>query len=114
MQACLHTDAHAHMHTCTHACTHTHTHTHALKNSFHICALLTEFSATAQPGPAIVELAADGGWADEFLAAENSLPEDAAWAAEFDATRPAVPSLHDMKWAAEYLDQSEQPEQHVW
>ena len=61
-----------------------------------------------------MELAADGGWADEFLAAENSLPEDAAWAAEFDATRPAVPSLHDVKWAAEYLDQSEQPEQHVW
>ena len=103
------TQMHMHRHTCTHACAHTHTHT--LQKWFsHLCTL-TESTATAEPGPAIVELAADGGWADEFLAAENSLPEDAAWAAEFDATRPAVPSLHDVKWAAEYL---EQPEQHVW
>ena len=62
-----------------------------------------------------MELAADGGWADEFLAAESSMPQDAAWAADFDAARPAtVGPVHDVKWAAEYLDQSEHPEQHVW
>ena len=63
------------------------------------------------PGPAVVELAADGGWADEFIAAENSAPRDAVWAAEFDASRPTV-AAPDIKWAAEYLDQAE-PE-HVW
>ena len=114
MHAFTQTHRHTYARTHAHTPTHTHTHTHSLRNNFsHLCTL-TESTATAEPGPAIVELAADGGWADEFLAAENSLPEDAAWAAEFDATRPAVPSLHDVKWAAEYLDQSEQPEQHVW
>lgn len=79
-----------------------------------ILVYFSSHSVLYQPGPAIVELAAEGNWADEFLAAENSAPQDAAWAAEFDGTRPAVASPHDVKWAAEYLDESEQPERHVW
>ncbi|XP_070206847.1 peroxisomal targeting signal 1 receptor-like isoform X2 [Littorina saxatilis] len=89
--------------------------------TFHMSSLLqemreieeAEIAHAPQRGPAIVELAADGGWADEFLAAENSVPNDAAWAAEFGAGRPTV-APHDVKWAAEYLDHAENADHHVW
>ncbi|XP_076452011.1 peroxisomal targeting signal 1 receptor-like [Babylonia areolata] len=88
--------------------------------TFHMASLLqemreleeAEIAQAPQRGPAVVELAADEGWADEFIAAEHSVPKDAEWAAEFDAARPVV-APSEVKWAAEYLDQAEQPE-HVW
>ncbi|KAL8617381.1 hypothetical protein ACOMHN_066498 [Nucella lapillus] len=88
--------------------------------TFHMASLLqemreieeAEIAQAPQRAAAIVELAADGGWAEEFMAAESSVAKDAVWAAEFDATRPPL-APPETKWAAEYLDHADQPE-HVW
>ena len=63
--------------------------------------------------PAIADLAADGSWANEFLAAEKSAPNDAhAWEVEFNAVRQSqLPDDAGVKWAAQYLDQAEH---HRW
>ena len=50
-----------------------------------------------------------GGWASDFLATENEKPDD--WSHEFINNAPSnqmarVPPMN-MKWAEEYLDQTE-------
>lgn len=52
-----------------------------------------------------------GGWAKEFLDAENEKPQD-DWSHDFLSNQPSNQIAHvppmNMKWAEEYLDQTEQ------
>ncbi|KAL4221619.1 PEX5-related protein [Mactra antiquata] len=88
--------------------------------TFHMGSLLQEMreiegaeqNFVPQRGPAIAELAVTdpGGWANEFLATENEKPND-DWSNEYLGNGPSnqmarVPPMN-MKWAEEYLDQTE-------
>ena len=63
-------------------------------------------------GPAVLDLAAAGDWAEEYLAKENTLPE-ADWSQQFLNSQPITashttgPQDTNNKWAEEYLDQTE-------
>ncbi|XP_052270697.1 peroxisomal targeting signal 1 receptor-like isoform X2 [Dreissena polymorpha] len=89
-------------------------------HTFHMGSLLQEMreiegqeqNFIPQRGPAIAELAVidPGGWAKEFLATENDHPNQ-DWSHDFLSNQPSnqmarVPPMN-MKWAEEYLDQSE-------
>lgn len=84
--------------------------------TFHMSSLLqemreieeAEMAHAPQRGPGVVDLAASGGWAEEFLATGDA-GDATSWAGQFEATQPAVPP-HDVKWAAEYLDHTERRE----
>ncbi|XP_060563005.1 peroxisomal targeting signal 1 receptor-like isoform X1 [Ruditapes philippinarum] len=87
--------------------------------TFHMGSLLQEMREiegaeqhfVPQRGPAIAEMAITdpGGWASDFLETENEKPDD--WSHDFLGNAPSnqisrVPPMN-MKWAEEYLDQTE-------
>ncbi|XP_006819303.1 peroxisomal targeting signal 1 receptor-like [Saccoglossus kowalevskii] len=97
-------------------------HHHAPPQTFRMDALLHEMQAIEDAqyrpmpvrGPRVAEIATED-WAAEFLTKEQQRPpEEASWTTEFleNPNQSAVANVvPDTKWAAEYLEQSED---HLW
>lgn len=65
-----------------------------------------EFKYTPERAPAIAELATQDSWAQEFLTSEVDSPSE-KWSSEFLSEKPHLTGPANLKWAEEYLDQTE-------